>query len=111
MKYEFLTEDEQDDAIAEALYEREKEHFHYALNVANFEDILASLPPEASLWTVGKNNEPYTMYLARLIAEHQTEMAKVEKTHGALSKQLPAGARRNAAAQRVATKRAARAVS
>lgn len=42
IEYKYLTQDEQDDIVAQALLAREKEHFHYQLNIDNYTTILAS---------------------------------------------------------------------
>ena len=47
MNYLYLEQDYIDDVIAGALHGREQEHFHYALDLANFQDVLkASNDPE-----------------------------------------------------------------
>ena len=44
MKYEQIPQTYRDDLIAEALYGRELEYFHYDFDRINFEHILKNLP-------------------------------------------------------------------
>lgn len=97
MDYKYLEQGYQDDVLAENLYHREREHFGYSLNIANFERMLAddSLPGElrADLQN-------------RLVTEKR-EMAKVEAVYAALQSQITDPIAHAAAVKRVKAKRIA----
>ncbi len=130
MKYSTLTQDHQDDVVAQGIISREKEHYSYALAKSNFEAILrnpdvAQLPEEwpdnikqfkvlhgEALAAVLKGDQ-YTLAIQLqfrdrtrlLLATTICEMTKTEHHHAALSAKLPEGEKRNAAIARVQAKK------
>jgi hypothetical protein len=77
MNYEQIIPTYRDDLIAEALYGREIEYFHYDFDRINFEYILKSLP-ECDYRTLIENRHFDTV----------GAMAQVEKTVAALRAQI-----------------------
>lgn len=77
MKYEQLGTDYIDDVIADALYAREVEYFHYSFDKQNFEEIL-------------KNDLPlnYKSQMENRIKETEMQMERVEQVYEALKKQI-----------------------
>lgn len=61
MEYQFLTQDQRDNIVAEAMKQREIEHFHYAHNANTYDAMLAVLPagdwPEDLAFLKNKNRE------------------------------------------------------
>ena len=89
MKYEQLGTDYIDDVIADALYVREVEYFHYQFDKQNFEEMIKQdLPLE------------YKEQLKARIKETEEQMDKVEQVYQALRKQI-----RNEEAHKKAVKR------
>jgi ferritin-like metal-binding protein YciE len=77
MKYEQLSTDYIDDFIADALYSREIEYFHYEFDKQNFEEMIQQdLPIE------------YKEQLKARIKETEEQMEKVEQVYQALRKQI-----------------------
>ena len=72
MIYTQLTQEYQDDVIAEALYSREREHFHYDVDRKNFIEMLKTLPAgeykdqiqKRANETASRMNEVDTIYVA-----------------------------------------------
>jgi hypothetical protein len=93
MEYEYLTQEEQDDYVAEAMRGREWEHFQRAVNIANYEKMLETLEP-------GERR----VLIVKLLGEEQEYTKHEEHIYTALSVQLPHGPRREAAKIRVAAK-------
>lgn len=77
MKYEQITPTYRDDLIAEALYSREIEYFHYDFDRINFEHILKDLP-----------ECDYRTLIEKRHFETVSAMAQVEKTADALRAQI-----------------------
>lgn len=126
MQYLYLSQDEQDDMLARALIDREKEHYHYELNRVNYESILtdmatSDLPAEwpdniakfkvlegEALAAVLKGPDydlavklKFRDRVQLLHATTKAEQSKVEQVHAAIDKALPAGGRRDASVARV----------
>ena len=115
MQYQSLTQEERDLAIAQALHARETEHFHYDLNIQNYEAMLkepalAELPKEwpaevAKYRTLARDavvaavSDPVQRALVLSLQQrdrlvHMTacekhEAANVERIYAALDTQLP----------------------
>ena len=89
MKYEQLSTDYIDDVIADALYAREVEYFHYSFDKQNFEEIL-------------KNPLPldYKLQMEARVTETEMQMERVVQIYEALKKQI-----RNEEAHKKAVKR------
>jgi hypothetical protein len=77
MKYEQLPQTYRDDVIAEALYGREIEYFHYDFDRINFEHILKNLP-----------ECEYRTLIEKRHFDTVGAMAQVEKTAEALRAQI-----------------------
>lgn len=77
MKYEQINPTYRDDLIAEALYSREIEYFHYDFDRINFEHILKDLP-----------ECDYRTLIEKRLFETIGAMAQVEKTANALRAQI-----------------------
>ena len=122
MNYEFLTQDERDDIVAEAMKGRELEHFHYTHNAAVYEQILTTLPTDA--WPAdlvqfqGKSRDEIVrgagaradvalQYLQRdqllhLKATEAIEAANIERIHAGLVTRFDGSVpRRTAAVNRI----------
>lgn len=137
LPYKFLTQAEQDDAVLAAIMQREREHFHYELNRANYEEILAgpvmtALPDNwpanlerfkgltgealAAALTDPTDYEVVSNLKLRdrlrlLLATTKTETATVEHVRVALDTVLPAGTRLDEAKTRHDEKKAAAAAA
>lgn len=96
MQYQQLPPSYKDDTIAEALYARELEHFHYAFDAANFERLLIDELPGA-----------YRQELEQRLADTRTQMRRVEAIHAALTAQITDPAAHAAAVARAIAKRKA----
>jgi hypothetical protein len=77
MKYEQIISTYRDDLIAEALYAREIEYFHYDFDRINFEHILKNLP-----------ECDYKTLIEKRHFDTVGAMAQVEKTADALRAQI-----------------------
>jgi len=77
MNYKQLSPSYKDEVIAEALYQREMEHFHYTFDLKNFEFLLDRVDPG-----------PYKSDLMTRVQQTKIEMAKVEAIYQALEAQL-----------------------
>ena len=77
MKYEQITSTYRDDLIAEALYGREIEYFHYDFDRINFEHILKDLP-----------ECDYRTNIEKRLFDTVGAMAQVLKTVDALRSQI-----------------------
>ena len=77
MEYEQIPQTYRDDLIAEALYGREIDHFHYDFDRINFEHILKNLP-----------ECEYRKVIEQRHADTLGAMAQVEKTVDALRSQI-----------------------
>ncbi len=123
LKYKHLSQEDQDDALAQAILSREKEHHNYELNRINYEAMLEEMEdlpdwpanlvkyrafagealaaaldgPDYDLACKLQFRDRVKLLLATTIAEQ----AKVEAVYVALEKQLPDGNRRTAAIKRV----------
>lgn len=126
MEYQFLTQDERDDIIAEAMKQREIEHFHYAHNANTYDAMLAMLPagdwPEDLAFLKNKNREQivressperlmevidysFKDQLKHLKSTEILERDKVDKIYQALEAQFGGDdARKQAAINRIKAK-------
>lgn len=77
MKYEQIPQTYRDDLIAEALYSREIEYFHYDFDRINFEHIRKDLP-----------ESDYRTNIEQRLFDTLGAMAQVEKTIAALKSQI-----------------------
>lgn len=84
------------DVLAEAIYAREMEHFHYSLDAVNFAYLIANQP-----------ESDYRQELRARLTTTQEQMAKVEGVYGALVAQIKDQAEYAAAVQRAVQKRSA----
>lgn len=96
MQYQQLEQDYKDDVLAEAIYNREVEYFHYDLDRENFTRMLADLPPGA-----------FRVDLEKRLAETLDRMKQVETIHTALVAKVDNPGRHQAAVARVSAKRKA----
>ena len=96
MIYQQLPNTYKSDTIAEALYAREVEHFHYAFDAANFRHLMDTLPDGAYRSQVGQRLDDTLM-----------QMANVEAIHAALQSQITDQQAHAAAVARAIAKRAA----
>lgn len=103
MRYEYLEQDYIDDVIAGALHAREVEHFHYALDLANFQDVLAaSNDPElradmqsridAITRSLDVVDKIYAALLARIVdpARHALAVARCAQKRAQEAERTPA---------------------
>lgn len=97
MEYEQLEQDYRDDHLAEAMYQREAEWFHYDFDRINFERMLTALPP------VGE----YREQIEGRLKTTRAQMVAVDLVYAALKSQIIDTARHQAAIARVAGKRLA----
>lgn len=88
LTYQQLVREEMDIAIADNLHGREVEHFHHELNIAVYDDLLATLPAG-----------PWKDRVQQLRDEGQDEMDKIAGLHGSLLTQLPQARRATAFAR------------
>jgi hypothetical protein len=94
MQYKQLDQETQDDYLAEAMYSRELEFFHYDFDRQNFQRIADSLPP-------GKEKDEYL----RRVESVNTQVAVVEAVYTALSARVTNPAAHVAAVARTKAKR------
>lgn len=94
--YKHCTDDYQWDIIAEQIYNREHEHYHYELDRQNFVKMLETLEP-------GQFRDQIQERLDSTIREQ----SKVEAVYNALQAQIDDQAAFDAAMARVVAKRAA----
>lgn len=87
MNYKLLTDDDQDDILANTLLAQERDHFCHALNVQRYTELVKVLP-----------EGDYKQRITHLIGTEQAALANVEATLTETSKQLPADATRVTAA-------------
>ena len=96
MKYTQLPSTYQDDTVAEAMYAREVEFFHYDFDRKNFECLLKTLPKGT-----------YRTNVEERLAGTKVQMASVEAIYEALKEQITSPTRHAAAVKRTTAKRAA----
>lgn len=96
MNYEQLSQEYQDDVLADALYAREVEWFHYNFDRVNFEHLLLSLPPGE-----------YRSGIERKLSSTIVQMNAVELIYAALKSQITDVVAHSAAVSRVSAKREA----
>lgn len=124
MKYEYVTQDDQDDIVAAAIQGREKEHYHYQLNIDNYRHILDQLSgapaelPERLRKHKSQTLEQMSATLSaedvavvshakhrdrvkQLLATEIAEQSKCESAYNALVDKLPKGPRRDASMARI----------
>ena len=77
MKYRQLAETYKYDTIAEAMYARELEHFHYNFDRVNFEALLKTTP-----------KGPYRDSIQARLEQTLLEMERVEQIYAALETQI-----------------------
>lgn len=94
MKYEQITPTYRDDLIAEALYGREIEYFHYDFDRINFEHILKDLP-----------EGDYRTLIEKRHLDTVVAMEQVERTVEALRAQITDPVAHAAAVVRTTEKR------
>lgn len=78
MDYKYLEQEYRDDTIVRSLHAREQEHYHYALDIANFKHMLT----EQSVSDALRND------VNRRISETIIQMEKVEAAYVALEAQV-----------------------
>ena len=96
MNYTQINNDYQYDTIADAIYAREVEHFHYNFDRVNFLFILAQ----------GGQDEAFIADVAERLQSTIVQMQKVELMTNALRDQIKDPAAYDRAVQRVTEKRA-----
>jgi len=94
MKYKQLPETYKADTIAEAMYGREMEYFHYEFDAINFEHLLDNAPQGAD-----------TTDLKNRLADTRMQMESVNNTYEALQAQITDHAEHEAAVTRTTKKR------
>jgi len=99
MQYEQLTQDEMDDIVAANLHARETEHFHYALNHANYTKMLAD--PDFASTPPGWQD-----HVAKLLESEMAGALQVESVHKALKSHFDDPVRKAAAIERTTAVRA-----
>lgn len=82
------------DTLAEAIYSREVEYFHYDFDRKNFEHLLANLPDNS-----------YRQEIAKRLADTAMQMKNVESIMAALQSQIDNQLEYNAAVLRAIEKR------
>ena len=97
MEYEQLEQDYRDDHLAEAMYAREAEWFHYDFDRINFERMLAVLPPGE-----------YAQDIAKRLHDTRDRLVAVDLVYAALKSQITDVGRHQAAVARAAMKREAK---
>jgi hypothetical protein len=96
MKYNQLSQDYRDDTLAEALYQREVEFFHYDFDRANYEILLNDLPPGE-----------FRSQIEQRLKETHVQIERVECIHAALTARITDPEAHAAAVARTAKKREA----
>jgi hypothetical protein len=94
MKYTQLNTNYKYDTLAEAVYAREMEHFHYDFDRKNFEYLLASLPSSS-----------YTQDIEKRLADTLMQIKSVSAIMDALLSQIDNQAMYDAAVLRAVKKR------
>jgi len=84
------------DVLAEAIYSREMEHFHYQLDAVNFTNLLETIEEGA-----------YKQELQGRLASTLEQMAKVDSIYNALTAQIEDAVEYAAAVERATQKRSA----
>jgi hypothetical protein len=97
MKYDQLSPQYKYDTLADAMYAREVEHFHYDFDRKNFEYLLAN----------ATDNE-FAANVAERLNSTRKEMGNVEAVMAALKDQIEDQAAYDAAVERVTAKRKAK---
>jgi hypothetical protein len=99
MSYTQLTSSYKYDTIAEAIYAREVEYFHYDFDRANFEHLLANTDDD---------DEAFKVDVAQRLASTLGQMKKVKSIMAALRSQIDDQQAYDAAVIRTTAKRAAK---
>tara|TARA_R110000824_G_scaffold74825_1_gene190134 strand:- start:1035 stop:1346 length:312 start_codon:yes stop_codon:yes gene_type:complete len=94
MKYVQLPKTHKADTIAEAMYGREMEYFHYEFDVINFKHVIDNAPEGADMKDIHER-----------IAASLTSMVTVEAVYEALKSQITDQAEHEAAVIRTTKKR------
>lgn len=87
MKFISITQDDQDRIVAEAVVHREKEIWHYQLNINNYTAMLASL----GAGVLSEHDAAFRDKITALLGTEKIEQAKSMRVLDALLSQLPAG--------------------
>jgi predicted nucleic acid-binding Zn-ribbon protein len=94
MKYKQLPKTHKADTIADAMYAREIEYFHYEFDAKNFEHLLDNAPQNAD-----------TTDLKKRLVDTRIQMEAVDNTYKALEAQITDHAQHEAAVIRTTKKR------
>lgn len=94
MLYVLLEEEKRDDHLAESLYNREMEHFHYGFDQAVFIKMLETLGPGE-----------YRDRIQKHLEDTSKRMAEVQSIHAALTAKITDHAAHGRAAARMKAKR------
>jgi len=94
MKYNQLSSSYKYDTLAEAMYAREVEHFHYSFDAANFKHLLGVII-----------DGPYKQEIQNRLASTLEQMAKVDAIYDALVVQITDQKEFDAAVKRATQKR------
>lgn len=94
MQYTQLTYDYKYDTLAEAMYNREVEYFHYEVDLKNFIQMMTTLP-----------EGEFKRDIERRIEETQRQMAIVDTIYNALKNQIDDEVAYGAACTRLQAKR------
>jgi hypothetical protein len=97
MIYTQLRDDYKYDTLADAIYAREIEHFHYDFDRKNFEHLLANT-----------TDSEFAANIAERLNDTRKQMGNVEAIIAALKEQIEDQAAYNAAVVRVTAKREAK---
>ncbi len=94
MQYKQLKDEYKADTLANAMYAREVEHFHYAFDAKNFEHLIDNAPQGAD-----------TSDLKQRLEDTRIQMGAVENTYKALEAQITDQSEHDAAVIRTTKKR------
>ncbi len=94
MKYKLLPETHKADTIAEAMYAREMEYFHYEFDARNFQHLINNAPEGSDLKDIQER-----------LSSTVVQMAQVDAVYKALEAQITDQAEHEAAIIRTTKKR------
>ena len=97
MEYEQLGQEYRDDHLAEAMYAREQEWFHYDFDRINFERMLTVLP-----------DGPYKQDIAQRLTDTRSRLQAVDLVYAALKSQIVDAGAHQRAVERAKAKREAK---
>lgn len=92
-KYQFLTDDQQDERMVATFHAQEASHHSHAMNVERYTDMLTTL-----------KDGPFKERIAALLITEQEALDQHEALLAATEKQLPESARAETAMNRLAVK-------